>query len=141
MNPPRMRSAACICSPEIRENLVERGQSGPESAKYVAEDWLISIPNFLRDSCTYAFWDTSCVGVGNQAKAALGSYGLTGRISHFDAGARTAVITFSGSNQTTLGSAFGITDKQRNDLNNFANASGYGLEIDQHFEWSEVMHW
>ncbi|MBF4636294.1 hypothetical protein ITJ38_17925 [Agreia pratensis] len=125
---------------QILSALASTGQATSRQANYVASGGSL-IPNLARDSCTYVLWDTNCLGLGNQTKAALGSYELTATASNVNEASHTATITYVGSNTTTLGSAIGLIPGTRDPLNDFARSTGFFSEVDQGFSWTEEVTW
>lgn len=117
-----------------------RGSVGDSSdASYRAGDASLQNPNLLRDISTAS----SPVGVEpsvtDRLDLVLGTYDLTGQILNIDRYCGTAVISFVGQNRTTLGSALGLIPHTRGVLDDFAQATGIGREVDERFKWTEVV--
>jgi hypothetical protein len=121
----------------IIEQLKNGTYVGPVPAGYTAGTPSPTNPNFIRDAWTYSHWSEA----SPQARllAALGSYQLTATVTYLSPDGHTAIITYSGSNSTTLGSAIGINEEMREILNKYAEITGNQSETKQTFSWQEVV--
>jgi len=121
----------------IIEQLKNGTYVGGVPAGYTAGSPSPTNPNFIRDAWTYSHWSEA----SPQARllAALGSYQLTATVTYLSPDGHTAIITYSGSNSTTLGSAIGINKEMREILNAYAEITGNQSETKQTFSWQEVV--
>jgi hypothetical protein len=94
-------------------------------------------PNFRRDLHTYAHWDTS--SDADQIYAALGSYTLS--VSATATSEHEAVLTWTGTNSTTLGSFAAWKSSSRAFFNSLVGPTGPMSQTTQHFSWQETVTW
>ena len=111
-----------------------RGSSGQSRIAILSKP-VVTGPQDLSD----LNWNNSCYRIGDQAKASLGSYSLQATVTAING--RTATVTYTGYNETTLGSAIGLIPSTRPFLNSSAESLGVGRKIEQHFMWTETITW
>jgi hypothetical protein len=102
--------------------------------------------NFVRDAGTYLDFDQA--SDVNQMKAALGSYDMSASVVGVDKNSRTATVVFRGSNESTLGSAFGVIPFTRPLLNESVTERDYSTggrgpasPVQESWSFSEKVKW
>jgi RHS repeat-associated protein len=124
---------------KIIMKLHEGSYSRSIDAGYRAGSPGLSNANFVADMFTFLDWGMSDYRA--RLRAALGTYDLAVSLVCVDSENRTAIIEFNGGNTTSLGSAIGWDKSSRDFWNAFANFTGLGTSVNQHFSWQEQVRY
>jgi hypothetical protein len=117
---------------QFARNRIAAGElTTPFDYRASGDGLLVTAGNVLRDGCTYALWASSCLGLGNQTKAGVGSW------SGEAVANPNGTTTFTATNDISLRSAIGILPATRPFLEAITPSNGPFSTVRQEISWTE----